>query len=46
MPRIDRRTTKIAYSILGTPANMKKIMTRRQEWIERRLRMEETSRVR
>lgn len=47
MPRLNSKTTKIAYKILGVPANMRsQEKTKREEWIKRRLLMEETSRVR
>lgn len=46
MPRLDKKSTKIAYDILGVPANLrreKKSETERR--IEKRLVFEETTRV-
>lgn len=47
MPRPDKKAQKIAFKILGVPANMqKKHMSEDQYRVERRLRFEETIRVR
>ena len=46
MLRISGKTTKIAYKILGVPANMKEKRTKEQKKINQRLLFEETVRVR
>ena len=46
MLRIPGKATKIAYKILGVPANMYYKPTREQQEINRRLIFEETIRVR
>jgi hypothetical protein len=46
IPRISGRATKIAYKILGVPANMKFKRTKEQKKINQRLLFEETVRVR
>jgi hypothetical protein len=46
MPRINGKTTKIAYRILGVPANLKSKRTEDQKRVNRRLIFEETVRVR
>lgn len=45
MTRIDEKSKKIAYKILGTPPNLRK-RTKRNDRIEKRLLFEETSRAR
>jgi hypothetical protein len=45
MPRIKGMGKKVAYKILGVPANMKKDK-KKQEKIDKRLVFEETVRVR
>lgn len=46
MPRIDNKSKKIAYAILGKPANMDDKKTQEQSKIDKRLNFEETIRVR
>lgn len=47
MLRIKGKPTKIAYKVLGVPANMKEVKkTERDKKIEQRLTFEETVRVR
>ena len=46
MPRMKGKSTKIAYSVLGIPANMLFKKTGAQKKIDRRLVFEETFRVR
>ena len=46
MPRLNKKTTKIAYDILGVPANMRVKKTKKQKEINDRLVQEETMRVR
>ena len=48
MPRLDNKTTKIAYKIMGTPANIRsdKDKSKEQKKINKRLVFEETTRVR
>ena len=46
MPRLKGKPTKIAYSILGIPANMLFKKTGAQKKIDKRLVFEETFRVR
>lgn len=45
MLRLDEKTKKIAYKIMGVPANLRK-EPRRDPKIEKRLVFEETQRVR
>ena len=45
MLRLDKKSKKIAYSILGTPPNLRKDR-KKNDQIDRRLLFEETSRVR
>lgn len=45
MPRISGKAKKIAYNILGVPANMQKVSPK-QKKIDKRLLFEETTRVR
>ena len=44
-PRQNKKATKIAFNILGTPANLKFKRTARQEWVNKMLLSQETSRV-
>lgn len=46
MPRMSSKSTKIAYKVLGIPANMQSKKTKKQKEMERRLTAEETVRVR
>ena len=47
MPRCHSKATKIAYSILGVPENLRKRrLTKEEKRINRRLLFEETARVR
>lgn len=47
MPRIEGKAKKIAFKILGTPANLRKEARKGMgEKIEKRLEFEETVRVR
>lgn len=46
MPRVPGKATKIAYAILGKPANLRSVPSEKQKWINRRLFFEETQRVR
>jgi len=45
-PRIKGKATKIVFSILGTPDNLKDKKSARQREIDRRLVFDYTSRVR
>lgn len=45
MPRLKGKPTKIAYKILGVPANLRK-QPNRDPRVDRRLLFEETQRVR
>ncbi len=45
MPRFKGKATKIAYAVLGKPANMEKDV-KKDKHIERMLVFDETSRVR
>ncbi len=42
MPRISGKAKKIAYKILGTPANQEKKQPKRKRKIQKRLVFEET----
>ena len=44
-PRQNKQGTKIAFAILGTPPNLKFKRTPRQEWVNKMLLSQETSRV-
>lgn len=44
--RPDNKARKIAWAILGEPANMASKKSRQQREVDRRLLQEETSRVR
>ena len=46
MPRSNKKATKIAFDILGTPANYLEKKTARQKKIDRRLLFHDTARVR
>ena len=46
MRRIDKKATKIAYAILGTPANIAFTRTKEQQELNKRLIQEETVRAR
>ncbi len=46
MPRIPGKGKKLAYKILGVPANIASKKTKVQKRINKRLLFEETSRVR
>lgn len=45
MPRIKNKTTKIAYKIMGVPANIAHKKSKEEKKIDYRLRYEETYRV-
>ena len=45
MPRFDTKATKIAYKILGVPANIKAKRTPKQEKINKQLVFQETTRM-
>lgn len=45
-PRSNKKATKIAWSILGKPANMQFKPSEKEKEIDRRLLFEETTRVR
>lgn len=45
-PRQNKKATKIAFSILGTPANLRSKRSAHQEWVNKMLSSQETSRVR
>lgn len=44
-PRQNKKGTKIAFAILGTPDNLKFKRTPKQEWVNKMLLSQETSRV-
>lgn len=44
-PRQNKKGTKIAFGILGTPPNLSFKRNARQQWINRMLSQQETSRV-
>ena len=46
MPRVKGKTKKIAYDILGVPANMRKNKTKNSRKVKERLNFEETRFVR
>lgn len=46
MPRMNNKAKKIAYNILGVPANMRTKRTKSESKINQRLLFEETVRVR
>jgi hypothetical protein len=45
MPRISKKATKIAYSILGVPQNMKYKPTKAEKALNARLIFLETTRI-
>lgn len=45
-PRLKSKATKIAYKVMGVPANLQFKRNKMQQRINRRLVFEETSRVR
>lgn len=45
-PRAKTKATKIAYKIMGVPANIQHKRTKAEKKIDHRLLFEETSRVR
>ncbi len=46
MPRVPGKSTKIAYKLLGVPANIAFKRSKTQKKVNRRLVFEETARVR
>jgi hypothetical protein len=46
MPRSLSKSTKVAYKIMGIPANIAHKRTKKEKEINRRLMFEETSRAR
>ena len=46
MLRLNDKTKKIAYKILGTPPNLQEHRDKKEELIQKRLQFEETARVR
>jgi len=44
-PRQNKKATKIAFDILGTPPNLSFKRNAKQEWINKMLLARETSRV-
>jgi len=46
MPRAKGKATKIAYKVLGKPANKEDNKTKKDRWIDRRHDFEEQFRVR
>lgn len=46
MPRQHSKATKIAYKILGVPANIAHKRSKKEQYINRRLWFEESSRAR
>jgi hypothetical protein len=46
MPRVSKKTTNIAYTVLGVPSNIAFKRTKKEKEINRRLLFEETQRVR
>ena len=46
MPRQNKKATKIAYRILGKPANLKAKTNEKEKSVKARLIFEETMRVR
>jgi hypothetical protein len=45
MPRSNKRATKVAFKILGTPANLEFKRSKQQEYVNKMLISQETSRV-
>lgn len=46
MKRLNNKATKIAYKVVGTPANIRHKKTPEEKRIDYKLRYDETSRVR
>ena len=46
MPRLNDKSKKIAFKILGILANNKKFKAKKESKVEKRLTFEETTRVR
>lgn len=46
MPRMNKKSAKIAYNIIGVPSNMQQKKPKEQKKINERLVFEETQRVR
>ncbi len=46
MPRLNGKTTRLAYHILGVPPNMRQKRKKEESKVNKRLIFEETSRVR
>lgn len=46
MPRLNAKTTKIAFKIIGIPANIAFKRNKKQQKVNKRLVFEETTRVR
>ena len=46
MPRVQGKATKIAYKILGIPANVAHKPTKKEQEVNKRLIYEETDRAR
>lgn len=44
-PRQNKKATKIAFDILGTPPNLKFKRTVKQQWVNKMLLSQESSRV-
>lgn len=44
-PRFNKKGTKVAFSILGTPPNLKFKRSKFQEYVNKMLLSQETSRV-
>lgn len=45
MPRMNKKVQKIAFNILGTPANMRSKQNKKQKELDKRLIFDETTRV-
>jgi len=45
MPRPNKKCTKIAFNILGTPANMRSKKTESQKKLDEQLLAQQTSRI-
>lgn len=46
MPRFNKKATKIAFALLGKPANLQKRLTYKDSKVKQRLVFEETARIR
>lgn len=44
-PRSNKKATKIVFDILGTPPNLKFKRNAKQEWVNKMISSQETSRV-